>query len=291
MARSKHAPEEPQTKPPQHQELPGLEAEMEPRPESAMRDYRPSGRLAGQAALVTGGDSGIGRAAAIAFAKEGADVAIVYLDEHEDARATAAEIEQLERRCVPIAADLTRVEECQRAVDEACDALGRLDVLVNNAAMQVRQDRFEDITPEQLDRTFRTNVYAMFHVTRHALGRMQRGGRIINTTSVTAYRGSPHLIDYAATKGAIVAYTRSLALALVERGIRVNAVAPGPVWTPLIPASFSPEEVARFGADLPLKRPAEPDEIAPSFVFLASDDSAFFVGQVLHPNGGEIVNT
>lgn len=256
-----------------------------------MREYRGSGRLAGQVALVTGGDSGIGRAAAVAFAREGADVAIVYLDEHSDARETATEVERLERRCAVIAADLSDADECRRAVDEAVQALGRLDILVNNAAMQVRQDRFEDITTEQLERTFRTNVYSMFHLTQHALGRMQRGARIINTASVTAYRGSPHLIDYASTKGAIVAFTRSLALSLVGRGIRVNAVAPGPVWTPLITSSFSPDEVARFGGDVPLGRPAEPDEIAPCFVFLATDESAFFVGQVLHPNGGEIINT
>jgi NAD(P)-dependent dehydrogenase (short-subunit alcohol dehydrogenase family) len=279
------------TKPPQRQRAPGLESKMRPRPQSKMREYQPSGRLRDQVALVTGGDSGIGRAAAIAFAKEGADVAIVYLQEHSDARETAAEIEKLERRCVAIAADLTQVEECRRVVDEAVSQLGRLDVLVNNAAMQVKQDRFEDITPEQLERTFRTNVFAMFHVTQRALGHMQRGARVINTTSVTAYRGSPHLIDYASTKGAIVAFTRSLALALVERDIRVNAVAPGPVWTPLIPASFPPDEVEEFGSKIPLGRPAEPDEIAPCFVFLASDDSAFFVGQVLHPNGGEIINT
>jgi NAD(P)-dependent dehydrogenase (short-subunit alcohol dehydrogenase family) len=280
-----------QTKPPQTQRRPGLESKMRPRPRSTMRDYRASGRLDGQVALVTGGDSGIGRAVAIAFAKEGADVAIVYLREHSDARDTAAEVEKLGRRCVAIAADLRSVDECRRAVDQAVDELGRLDVLVNNAAMQVEQDRFEDITPEQLEQTFQTNIFSMFHVTRQALGRMQRGARIINTTSVTAYRGSPHLIDYASTKGAIVAFTRSLALSLVERGIRVNAVAPGPVWTPLIPASFPPEEVGKFGGNVPLGRPAEPDEIAPSFVFLASDDSAFFVGQVLHPNGGEIINT
>ena len=282
---------EQQTKPPQHQQLPGLESKMKPRPASKMRDYRASGRLEGQVALVTGGDSGIGRAVAIAFAKEGADVAIAYLDEHSDAKETVAEVEKLERRCLSIAADLTDLQECRRMVEETVRGLGRLDVLVNNAAMQVKQDRFEDITPEQLERTFRTNVFGMFHVTQQALGHMQRGARIINTTSVTAYRGSPHLIDYASTKGAIVAFTRSLALSLVERGIRVNAVAPGPVWTPLIPASFAPEEVEKFGGNVPLGRPAEPDEIAPCFVFLASEDSAYFVGQVLHPNGGEIINT
>jgi len=280
-----------QTKPPQRQRRPGLESKMQPRPRSKMREYRGSGRLEGQVALVTGGDSGIGRAVAIAFAREGADVAIVYLDEHADAQETAREVERLERRCTAIAADLADADACRRVVEEAVQSLGRLDILVNNAAMQVKQDRFEDITADQLERTFRTNVYSMFYLTRHALGQMQRGARIINTASVTAYRGSPHLVDYASTKGAIVAFTRSLALSLVERGIRVNAVAPGPVWTPLIASSFSPEEVAKFGSDVPLGRPAEPDEIAPCFVFLAAEDSAFFVGQVLHPNGGEIINT
>ncbi|HXW09279.1 MAG TPA: SDR family oxidoreductase [Steroidobacteraceae bacterium] len=279
------------SKPPQRQRLPGVESKMRPRPASKMREYRAAGRLDGQVALVTGGDSGIGRAVAIAYAKEGADVAIVYLEEHGDARETAAEIEKLGRRCVTLAADLSEVDECHRVVDEAMARLGRLDVLVNNAATQVKQDRFEDISPEQLEQTFRTNVFAMFHVTQRALAHLKDGARIINTASVTAYRGSPHLIDYAATKGAIVAFTRSLGLALVERGIRVNAVAPGPVWTPLIPASFPPDEVQEFGQNVPLGRAAEPDEIAPCFVFLAADESAFFVGQVLHPNGGEIINT
>jgi NAD(P)-dependent dehydrogenase (short-subunit alcohol dehydrogenase family) len=281
-----------QTKPPQRQtRRPGVESKMRPRPESKMRDYHAAGRLQGQVALITGGDSGIGRAVAIALAKEGADVAIVYLDEHDDARETAAAVEQLERQCLTIAADVADERTCRKAVDQVVRKFSRLDVLVNNAAMQVKQDRFEDITAEQLEATFRTNVFSMFYLTRHALGTMQRGARIINTASVTAYRGSPHLIDYSATKGAIVTFTRSLALALVERGIRVNAVAPGPVWTPLIPSSFPPDEVATFGSNVPLGRPAEPDEIAPSFVFLATDDSAFFCGQVLHPNGGEIINT
>jgi NAD(P)-dependent dehydrogenase (short-subunit alcohol dehydrogenase family) len=281
-----------QTRPPQKQvRQPGIESKMRPRPQSKMQEYRAAGRLQGQVALVTGGDSGIGRAVAIAFAKEGADVAIVYLDEHGDARETVGEIERLERQCLAIAADLTDAKACRRAVDRAVRRFSRLDILVNNAATQVTQEKFEDITPAQLDATFRTNMYSMFFVTQRALGTMRRGGRIINTTSVTAYRGSPHLIDYSATKGAIVTFTRSLALSLVERGIRVNAVAPGPVWTPLIPSSFSRDKVAHFGGDVPLGRPAEPDEIAPCFVFLATDDSAFFIGQVLHPNGGEIINT
>src|SRR5215218_5597707 len=289
---SKRAKQPSQTKPPQSQaRKPGVETQMQPRPESHMSEYRAAGRLQGQVALITGGDSGIGRAVAIAFAREGADVAIVYLDEHEDARSTAAEIEKLERRCLTIAADLTDPKACRACVDKTVREFSRLDVLVNNAATQVEQERFEDITPEQLETTFRTNIFAMFYVTQHALGTLQRGARIINTASVTAYRGSPHLIDYSATKGAIVTFTRSLALSLVERGIRVNAVAPGPVWTPLIPSSFSEEQVAKFGADIPLGRPAEPGEIAPCFVFLATEDSAFFVGQVLHPNGGEIINT
>jgi NAD(P)-dependent dehydrogenase (short-subunit alcohol dehydrogenase family) len=281
-----------QTKPPQRQSRqPGVESRMRPPPRSKMQGYQAAGRLQGQVALITGGDSGIGRAVAIAFAKEGAEVAIVYLDEHEDAKETAAAIEKLERQCLTIAADVADPRACRKAVDQVVRKFSRLDVLVNNAAMQVKQDRFEDITPEQLEETFRTNVFSMFYLTQHALGTLQRGARIINTASVTAYRGSPHLIDYSATKGAIVTFTRSLALALVDRGIRVNAVAPGPVWTPLIPASFPPDEVATFGSNVPLGRPAEPDEIAPSFVFLATDDSVFFCGQVLHPNGGEIINT
>ena len=269
---------------------PGLQSDMVPKPRAEMRDYRAAGKLEGKAALITGGDSGIGRAVAIGFAKEGADVAIAYLDEHEDAASTRTMVEEQGRRCIIIAGDIGDEAFCKDAVARTVEAFGRLDLLVNNAAEQHPQDRLEGISAAQLERTFRTNLFAMFHVTKAALGHLRPGAAVINSASVTAYRGSPHLIDYAATKGAIVAFTRSLADNLKERRIRVNAVAPGPVWTPLIPASFPAEHVAHFGEDTLLGRPAEPDEIAPSYIFLASDDAVCMTGQVLHPNGGEVVN-
>jgi hypothetical protein len=276
--------------PPQEQDRqPGRRSEMTPKPRSEMRDYRGAGKLKGLAALVTGGDSGIGRAVAIGFAKEGADVAIAYLDEHEDAESTKALVEEQGRRCITIAGDIGDEAFCKDAVARTVEAFGRLDLLVNNAGEQHPQDRLEDISSAQMERTFRTNIFAMFHLTKAALGHMQSGAAIINSASVTAYRGSPHLIDYAATKGAIVAFTRSLAENLKERRIRVNAVAPGPVWTPLIPASFDADHVAQFGEKTFLGRPAEPDEIAPSYIFLGSDDGICMTGQVLHPNGGEMV--
>ena len=276
--------------PPQEQDRqPGLSPQLEPKPRSDMRDYRGAGKLKGLAALVTGGDSGIGRAVAIGFAKEGADVAIVYLDEHEDAESTKALVEEEGRRCIRVAGDVGDEAFCKDAVDRAVEAFGRLDLLVNNAGEQHPQDRLEDITSAQMERTFRTNIFAMFHLTKAALAHMRPGAAIINSTSVTAYRGSPHLIDYAATKGAIVAFTRSLAENLKDRRIRVNAVAPGPVWTPLIPASFDADHVGQFGEKTFLGRPAEPDEIAPSYIFLASNDGICMTGQVLHPNGGEII--
>jgi NAD(P)-dependent dehydrogenase (short-subunit alcohol dehydrogenase family) len=268
---------------------PGLRSDMTPKPRADMRDYRGAGKLEGKVALVTGGDSGIGRAVAIGFAKEGADVAIVYLDEHEDARSTQALIEQEGRRSVAIAGDVGDEAFCRGAVARTVEAFGRLDLLVNNAAEQHPQDRLEDISAAQLERTFRTNIFAMFYTTKAALAHLPEGAAIINTTSVTAYRGSSHLIDYAATKGAIVAFTRSLAGNLKERRIRVNAVAPGPVWTPLIPASFPAEHVEHFGEQTFLGRPLEPDEIAPCYTFLASDDAIAMTGQVLHPNGGEVI--
>jgi NAD(P)-dependent dehydrogenase (short-subunit alcohol dehydrogenase family) len=278
-------------RPPQKQtRRPGIEAQMRPQPQAEAPEYRACGKLEGKVALITGGDSGIGRAVAIAYAKEGADVAIVYLNEHQDAQATRAQVEQEGRRCLVMAGDVGDEAFCQQAIQQTVAEFGGLDILVNNAAEQHPQDSLEKITAEQLERTFRTNIFAYFYMARAALPHLKAGSAIINTTSVTAYRGSEHLIDYASTKGAIVAFTRSLALALAEKNIRVNGVAPGPVWTPLIPSTFPPDKVASFGSDTPLGRAGEPAEIAPSFVFLASSDGAYFTGQVLHPNGGEVVN-
>ena len=277
--------------PPQKQDRqPGIEAEMTPRPRAEDKSQRGSGKLEGRVAIITGGDSGIGRAVAIAFAKEGADVSVLYLNEHGDAEETRRLVEEKGRRCIVIAGDAGDEEFCREAVERTVRELGRLDVVVNNAAEQHEQQSLEDITAEQLERTFRTNIFAYFFIAKAALPHLGEGSSIVNTTSVTAYRGSGHLIDYASTKGAIVAFTRSLAQNLAERKIRVNAVAPGPIWTPLIPASFQPDKVESFGKDVPLGRPGQPEEVAPCFVFLASDDASYMTGQVLHPNGGEIIN-
>ncbi len=277
--------------PAQEQERrPGIEAEMNPQPRADDPNYRGSGKLEGKVALITGGDSGIGRAVAIFFAHEGADIAIVYLNEHEDAQETARQVEQEGRRCLLFSGDVGEEAFCQDVVQQTVEQLGRLNILVNNAAEQHPQDKIQDITAEQLERTFRTNIFAQFFLSKAAVEHLGQGDAIINTTSVTAYRGSAQLLDYSATKGAIVAFTRSLAHALVEKGIRVNAVAPGPIWTPLIPSTFPADKVAKFGSDVPMGRAGQPEEVAPCYVFLASDDSSYMTGQVLHPNGGEIVN-
>jgi NAD(P)-dependent dehydrogenase (short-subunit alcohol dehydrogenase family) len=276
---------------PQHQfHQPGQEKLMWPQPQNFMENYRAAGKLRGKKAIITGGDSGIGRSIAIGFAKEGADVAILYLEEDEDAEITRQYVEMENAHCLCIRGDIGDATFCHNAVDEAVDELGGLDILVNNAAEQHVQEALEDITPEQLSHTFRTNIFAMFYLTQAALPYMRAGGSIINTASVTAYKGKAELMDYSATKGAIVAFTRSLSRTLIKRGIRVNAVAPGPIWTPLIPSSFDADKVAEFGLDTPMGRPGQPDEVAPSYIFLASEDASYMTGQVLHPNGGQIVN-
>lgn len=279
------------TLPAQHQnQQPGLESEMVPVPKSEDSSYKGSGKLKGKVAIITGGDSGIGRAAAILFAKEGADVMIAYLSEHEDANETKRQVEQVGRRCLLISGDIGQESFCRRVIDECMSTFSKLDILVNNAAEQHPQEALEDITAEQLEKTFRTNIFSFFYLTKAALPYLTGGSSIINTASVTAYAGNETLLDYSATKGAIVTFTRSLALQLVGKGIRVNGVAPGPIWTPLIPSTFSSDNVARFGADTPMKRPGQPHEVAPSYVFLASDDSSYMTGQILHVNGGKIVN-
>jgi NAD(P)-dependent dehydrogenase (short-subunit alcohol dehydrogenase family) len=278
-------------RPPQHQdEQPGMEYKMTPRPQAEDDSYRGSGKLRGKVALITGGDSGIGRAVAIAFAKEGANISIVYLDEHKDAQDTQSMVEEHGVSCILLPGDIGDEEFCRNAVEQTVQQLNRLDILVNNAAVQFPKKSITDISAEQLEKTFRTNIFAMFYLVKAALPHLKEGSAIINTTSVTAYRGSPNLLDYSSTKGAIVSFTRSLAHMLVEKGIRVNAVAPGPIWTPLIPATFPAEKVSKFGSDVPMGRAGQPEEVAPSYVFLASDDASYVTGQVLHPNGGEIVN-
>lgn len=263
---------------------------MRPAPLVIRKSYRGSGKLEGKVALITGGDSGIGRAIAVHFAREGADVACVYLDpdlERADALETQRLVEMEGRKCLLLAKNLETREACVEVVRKTIEAYDRVDILVNNAARQYPREKIEDIVWEDFQRTFASNVHSYFLLTQEIVPVLKRGASIINTTSVTAYRGSSHLVDYASTKGAIVAFTRSLALQLVERGIRVNGVAPGPIWTPLIPATFPPDEVKKFGGDTPMKRAGEPCEVAPAYVFLASEDASYFTGQVLHPNGGD----
>jgi NAD(P)-dependent dehydrogenase (short-subunit alcohol dehydrogenase family) len=273
----------------QQQRKPGIEAKMSPKPVALKAE--PNLKLQGKVALITGGDSGIGRAVALLFAKEGADVAISYLNEDRDAEEVQRLVEEeFGRKCILIPGDIRKDRFCSKMVNDTIKKLGRLDILVNNAATQTEQKSVEDITDDQLYETFETNIFSMFRITRYALPYLKKGSSIINTTSVTAYRGSAELIDYSATKGAIVTFTRSLASSLAEKKIRVNAVAPGPIWTPLIVSSFKGKKVATFGSEVPMKRAGEPAEVAPCYLFLASEDSSYMSGQVLHPNGGEIIN-
>ena len=271
-------------------QLPGRESELEPKPDWAPR-YPGSGRLEGKVALITGADSGIGRAVAALYAREGADIAILYLCEHEDARKTEEIVHGEGRRAIRIAGDIGDKDFCDRAVAEVIDSLGRLDILVNNAGEQHPDKDITDITEAQLRRTFQTNVFGMFFLTQAARPHLQKGAAIVNCTSVTMYQGSGELLDYSSTKGAITAFTRSLSENLVGEGIRVNAVAPGPIWTPLNPfGGASPEKLEHFGESTPMGRPGQPNEVAPAFLFLACEDSSYMSGQVLHPNGGTIVN-
>lgn len=275
--------------PPQTQDhQPGRETEMHPKP-----DYMPkfpgNGRLKDKVAIITGGDSGIGRACAVLFAREGAQVALVYLEETEDATITADAVKAEGREALLLRGDVGDKSFCETVVGKVIEEFGQLDILVNNAAEQHPQEEITDISESQLEKTFRTNIYGYFFLTQAAMPHLKAGASIVNTTSVTAYRGSPELLDYSSTKGAIVAFTRSLSGSLAEKNIRVNAVAPGPIWTPLIPATFDAEKVAEFGASQPLKRPGQPNEVATCHLFLACDESSYISGQVLHPNGGEII--
>jgi NAD(P)-dependent dehydrogenase (short-subunit alcohol dehydrogenase family) len=280
-----------QTFPPQHQiKQPGIESEMNPRPDFEDKQYKAAGKLLGKAALITGGDSGIGRAVAVTYAKEGADVVISYLNEQSDAEETKRQVEQEGRKCFLYAGDIGSEEICRKLVEYAVQQMGKLDILVNNAAEQHPKTTIEEITGEQLERTFRTNVFSMFYLTKASIPHLKPGSVIINTASITAYAGSKDLVDYSATKGAIVTFTRSLSQQLIEKGIRVNGVAPGPIWTPLIPSTFDEKKVSEFGATTPMKRAGQPEELAPSYVFLASDDSSYVAGQILHVNGGIIIN-
>jgi len=283
--------QEPTSFPPEKQEQqPGIEKEMTPRPEYIKDSYKAAGKLQGKKALITGGDSGIGRAVSIHFAKEGADVAIVYLDEDTDAKETKQLVEEAGRKCILIKGDVKDADFCRSAVEKAVSELGGLNILVNNAAVQYPQKEVEDISDEQLETTFRTNIFPHFYFSAAAVKHFKEGDCIINTTSVTAYRSSPELLDYSSTKGAITTFTRSLGKNLAKKKIRVNGVAPGPVWTPLIVSSFGEEKIQKFGQDTPMARAGQPSELGPAYVFLASDDASYITGQVIHVNGGEIVN-
>lgn len=278
--------------PPQTQPRPGKEYKMKPKPQSANPIYKGSGKLESKVAIITGGDSGIGRSVTIHFAKEGADITVVYLSEEKDANETKRLVEKEGKNCLLIRGDVGDERFCQKVINNTIKRYRKLDILVNNAAEQHPKNSIKDIHEKQLSNTFRTNIFSYFFMVKASLPFLKRGASIINTTSVTAYRGSHHLLDYSATKGAIVSFTRSLSLSLVDKGVRVNAVAPGPIWTPLIPSTFGKEIVRKFGNDTPMKRAGQPEEVAPSFVFLASNiDSSYITGQVIHPNGGEMVES
>lgn len=277
-------------RPPQEQSRPGKQSELIPASETDPKEYNSAGKLAGKVCLITGGDSGIGKAVALLFAKEGAAIAISYLSENEDALQTQAEVESFGKKCILIPSNLAEEINCKNTIERTIEELDKLDILINNAALHWEAESIEDITTEQLMKTFYSNFFSYFWVTKYAMPYLKKGSCIINTTSVTAYRGSPKMVDYASTKGAIVSFTRSLASNLVDKGIRVNAVAPGPIWTPLIASSFDKTKISEFGSDSPMKRAGMPNEVAPCFLFLACDDSSYITGQVLHPNGGEIIN-
>lgn len=277
--------------PPQHQSQPGKETKMIPQPEYIRKNYKGSEKLKGKVALITGGDSGIGRSIAVHFAREGADLAIVYFNEDKDAQITKQLIEDEGQQCLLISGDLKNEKFARQIVSKTIKKFGKLNILVNNAAVQFPETEVENITKKQLLITFETNIFPFFYTTQEALKVFKKGDTIINTASVTAYEGSEHLVDYASTKGAIVAFTRSMAEQLVGKGIRVNGVAPGPIWTPLIPASFDKKHVAKFGSTTPMKRAGQPSEVGPAYVFLACEDSSYMTGQMIHVNGGRTVNS
>ena len=280
-----------EVRPPQSQERPGLESKMKPRPVFDYPDVKGSEKLKNKIALITGGDSGIGKAVAILFAKEGADVAIAYLNEGSDARETKKIIENTYgRQCLLLPGDISKEQHCKAAVKRTVKEFGRIDILVNNAGLHFENTSIEKISTRELLKTFETNIFSFFWITKASIPHMRKGAAIINSSSVTAYRGSAALMDYASTKGAIVSFTRSLSANLAPKGIRVNGVAPGPIWTPLIAASFKPKKAAKHGSEVPLERAGQPVEVAPSYLFLACSDSSYMTGQFLHPNGGEIVN-
>jgi NAD(P)-dependent dehydrogenase (short-subunit alcohol dehydrogenase family) len=291
MAEDKFEKIDEQVDPQEQNDQPGSEKEMSPEPIYDDKDYKGAGKLKGKVALITGGDSGIGRAVAVAFAKEGADVAIAYLDEHEDAEDTVKVVESYGAKAFKSATDISDAENCKQLVKDVISEFGQLNILVNNAGKQFPQDDFLAITPDQLKETFETNIYSMFYLSQAAVPHLQKGDSIINTSSVTAYRGSSELIDYSATKGAITTFTRSLSQNLAEKGIRVNSVAPGPIWTPLIPATFDAEKVGKHGGDTPMERRGQPSEVAPAYVYFASSDSTYVTGQAIHVNGGDFISS